>query len=447
MTQASPSQKSHLCRAVFLTAPASGQGKTTITAGLARLLKRRGLNVKVFKCGPDYLDPQILAQASGNSVEPLDLWMAGEEYCQQRFYMAAETADLIIVEGAMGMFDGTPSSADLAARFNIPMALVMDVKGMAQTAAAVATGLASFRDDIDVVGLIANNCATARHRELIEDYLPESLAFWANLPRSEEVGLPERHLGLVQAEEIRNELEQKFEAGADWLEQAGLAEKIETLPLTEFHEVIHYQTGTEGLDQALSGKRIAIAQDQAFSFIYQANLDLLKGMGAELSFFSPLHDQSVPECDAVWLPGGYPELHAQKLSDNADMLQSLHKFVSAGGHVLAECGGFLYCMETLTDLQDNVHPMVGAMQGHGAMRGKRGCQGMQSAMLPEGEVRAHAHHRSRSADNPEPIAYGKRQRHPAPGEAIYRTQNLTASYLHLFFPSNPKAVAGLFGAQ
>ena len=194
----------HSCPAIFLSAPASGQGKTTITAALARLLTEQGRCVRVFKTGPDYLDPQILQQASRQPVVQLDLWMAGEAWCQHQLYQAAEVADLIIIEGAMGLFDGEPSSADLAARFGVPVAIVMDVKGMAQTAAALAQGLVSFRDDFAVAGLIANNCATQRHRELIEEALPETIPFIANLPKSEQVALPERHLGLVQAEEVRD---------------------------------------------------------------------------------------------------------------------------------------------------------------------------------------------------------------------------------------------------
>ena len=139
-----------------------------------------------------------------------------------------------------------------------------------------------------------------------------------------------------------------------------------------------------------------------------------------------------------------PELHAQSLAANSDMRNALKAFYETDKPILAECGGFLYCLQTLTDLEEIQYPMAGLLMGHGAMRGKRGCQGMQSAPLPEGEVRAHAHHRSRSYDTPEPIAYGKRQRHPAPGEAIYRERSLTASYLHLFFPSNPNAIATIF---
>ncbi|MEM7563473.1 MAG: cobyrinate a,c-diamide synthase [Pseudomonadota bacterium] len=424
------------CPALFLAAPASGQGKTTITAAISRMLRRQGKVVRVFKTGPDYLDPQILEQASGQPVQQIDLWMAGEEWCQHQFYEAAKVADLILIEGAMGMFDGEPSSADLAARFGVPIVVVMDVKGMAQTAGAIVTGLANFRDDVEVVGMIANKCGTERHRQLIEDTLPESIPLIANLERSEEIALPERHLGLVQAAEVSEELEQRFEAGADWLVQAGLENILDHFKSVEFTDA-----PPAAVEARLQGLKVGVARDEAFSFIYESNLKLLRDLGAEVSFFSPLHDTALPSVDALWLPGGYPELHAKGLAENQSMREEMKQFHQAQKPILAECGGLLYCLETLTDLEENCFDMAGILQGHGAMRGKRGCQGMQTVPLPEGDVRAHAHHRSRSSDTPEPIAHGRRQRHPAPGEAIYREGNLTATYLHMFFPSNPDAIA------
>lgn len=431
------------CPALFLSAPASGQGKTTISAGLARLLKRQGKIVRVFKTGPDYLDPQILEQASGQPVEQLDMWMAGEDWCQQKLYEAAHVADLIIIEGAMGMFDGEPSSADLAARFNIPIAIIMDVKGMAQTAAAIALGLASYRNDCKVVGLIANKCGSDRHRELIKDALPSSLPLLATLKRSEDIALPERHLGLVQASEVVEQLEQRFEIAADNLLAAGLDKEL-TVHLTP---VEFLRREIPAVKPVLSGLTIGIARDAAFSFIYESNLRLLREMGATITFFSPINDANLPDADALWLPGGYPELHCQQLSENHSLISQLKDFYFANKPILAECGGFLYCLQTLMDLNNVEYPMAGLIEGQGAMRGKRGCQGMQTAMLPEGEVRAHAHHRSRSTNTPPPIAHGKRQRHPAPGEAIYRQRGLTASYLHLFFASNVYAVAHLFSGK
>lgn len=424
------------CPALFLSAPASGQGKTTITAGLARYFTKLGKVVRVFKTGPDYLDPQILEQASGQPVEPLDLWMAGEADCKHKLYEAACVADLILIEGAMGMFDGEPSSADLAATFGIPIAIVMDVKGMAQTAAALAAGLANFRSDYQVAGLIANNCGSERHSQLIRDALPDDLPLIAALARNPEVSLPERHLGLVQASEIRDELELCIERGAQWIADSGL---------TNLPKPVAFEDATiDKPEPLLEGINIGIARDEAFTFIYAANVRLLEKMGAKCQYFSPLHDTELPDVDALWFPGGYPELHANKLAENQAMTLATRDFFKSNKPILAECGGFLYAMQTLTDLQGNTFPMLGILEGHGAMRGRSGCQGMQTAILPEGEVRAHAHHRSRSEGTPQAIAHGRRQRHPAPGEAIYRERNLTATYLHMFFPSNPDAIAKVF---
>lgn len=441
------------CPALFLTAPASNQGKTTITAALARYFTNQGKVVRVFKTGPDYLDPQILAQASKQPVEQLDIWMAGDDYCQDKLFQAAQVADLILVEGAMGMFDGDPSSADLAARFGIPMAIVMDVKGMAQTAAALATGLANFRDDVQVAGLIANRCGSERHAELIRDALPENLPLLATLKRDEAITLPERHLGLVQADEVKDELEIRFEAAVEWLKETQDKGLLALPKAVAFYSInkkvsVNNQTDAEQtIEQRLAGKTIAVAKDAAFSFIYDANLIALQSMGAKVVFFSPLKDQTLPEADALWLPGGYPELHAKALSDNTAMRQAIHAFYQTGKGILAECGGMLYSLNDLTDLNDDCYPMLGILEGQGAMRGKRGCQGMQTAVIPQGDIRGHAHHRSRSANTPEPVGYGRRQRHPAPGEAIYQQKGLTASYLHLFFPSNLNATAKLFLAD
>ncbi|TEW56536.1 cobyrinate a,c-diamide synthase [Psychromonas sp. RZ22] len=439
--------KKACCPALFLAAPASGQGKTTITAAIARYFTVQGKVVRIFKTGPDYLDPQILAQASNAHVEQLDMWMAGENYCQQKLYEAAQQADLILVEGAMGLFDGEPSSADLAARFNIPIAIVMDVKGMAQTAAAVAIGLANFRDDYNCYGLIANNCSTDRHAQLIREALGDKLPLLACLKKDADIALPERHLGLVQASEVFDELEEKFTRSCDWL-QDGVTRADSVSPLLTLPESVDFYAGeTEQVGKLLSGKTIAIARDVAFSFIYQANTRLLEEMGATLVYFSPLTDTELPDADALWLPGGYPELYAGKLAANSALRAQIVEFYEAGKPVLAECGGFLYCLNELVDLEDQHHKMLGLLNGQGSMSGKRGCQGMQKAILPEGEIHGHAHHRSRAIMQIDAMGYGQRQRHPAPGEAIYRDKKLTASYLHLFFPSNPRLIADLFTGQ
>lgn len=436
------------CPALFIAAPSSGQGKTTVTAAMARLFKRQGYKVRVFKTGPDYLDPQILEQASGNPVEPLDLWMAGEAFCRQALYEAAVNSDLILIEGAMGLFDGEPSSADLAVTFGVPVALLMDVKGMAQTAAAIAVGLAGYRDDLQIAGLIANGCGTERHAQLIREALPDDLPLLATLGRDDAVALPERHLGLVQPSEVETEIEERLERGADWLQASGLTQLPEAVAFSPVAPALQEDRlkAYANTKDVLQGKIIAVARDAAFTFIYRANLELLQHFGAEVVFFSPLTDSSLPDADALWLPGGYPELHVEQLSANGRMRDAIQAFYQSGKLILAECGGFMYCLDHLVDLSGQSFPMLGLLSGEAAMRNKGGCQGMQTAPLPEGDVRGHSHHRSLSRSTPEPLAYGRRQRHPAPGESVYRQQGLTASYLHLFFPSNPEAIARLFGS-
>lgn len=423
------------CPALFISAMASGQGKTTVTAALARLHRNQGRKVRVFKTGPDYLDPQILALASGQPVEPLDLWMSSPEHCRDQLFRAAQEADLILIEGAMGLLDGDPSSADLAGLFGIPVAVVINARGMAQTTAAIAYGLAHFRQDFQFAGVITNALGSERHRELIKDSLPADTPLLASLMRDESLALPERHLGLVQPDE-QEDLDVRLNRCAEQLAGSPLAEFLPSVTFSGKH--------LEPAPLLLAGKRIAVARDRAFSFIYAANTRLLKDMGASLHYFSPLSDSALPDADALWLPGGYPELHAENLAANHAMHAALKDFQAQGKPILAECGGMLYVQHRLTDLEDREHAMVGLIPGHGVMRGRGGCQGMQTAPLPEGELRGHAHHHSRSHDTLPPLAHGRRQRHHAPGEAIVRAGALTATYLHLFFPSNPEATARLF---
>ncbi|MGJ8581809.1 MAG: hypothetical protein ACSHWR_05830, partial [Psychromonas sp.] len=239
-------------------------------------------------------------------------------------------------------------------------------------------------------------------------------------------------------------LETKFTLGCEWLVD-GVNRAAANSPLLNLPaDVDFYSAEKTQVPPLLTGKHIAIAQDLAFSFIYQANTRLLEEMGGTLHYFSPLKGDELPEADALWLPGGYPELYAAQLAENTDLQAQISAFNKAGKPILAECGGFLYCLNELVDLDNKHHKMLGLLEGYGSMSGKRGCQGMQKAILPEGEIHGHAHHRSRAIMAMQPIGYGQRQRHPAPGEAIYRTDNLTASYLHLFFPSNPKLIADLF---
>lgn len=425
------------CPALLISAPASGQGKTTITAALARFHKNQGRKVRVFKTGPDFLDPMILEQASGHAVYQLDLWMGGEDHCKHLLYQAAKEADLILIEGVMGLFDGNPSSADVATLFNIPVLVVIDATSMAQTFGALAHGLASYRKELPFAGVIANRVASQAHGEMIAESLPSGMRYFGGIPRSQEVELPSRHLGLVQADEIKN-LESILSNAAHVLEE----NKINVMPDPVAFTASDF-TATNIIDK-LKGQRIAVARDAAFSFIYRANLELLEAMGAELCFFSPLADTSIPDADALYFPGGYPELHLQALEKNTAMHESIRKHQMSGKPIVAECGGMLYLLQSLTDKSGESAQMAGLLPGHATMQKRLANLGLHSAALPEGEMRGHTFHHSKMHSSAEPIVITQSTRKNGRGEAVYRDKRLHASYMHLYFPSNPTATAKLF---
>jgi cobyrinic acid a,c-diamide synthase len=423
------------CPALLVAAPGSGQGKTTVTAALARLHARQGRRVTVFKCGPDFLDPQIHAVASGKPCENLDFGMCGEADARWRLARAARESDLILVEGVMGLFDGEPSAADIACRFRIPVMALIDAAATAQTFGAIAHGLANYRPGLPFAGVLANRIASAGHGALVRDSLPAGMGWFGALPRNPEAALPERHLGLWQAAEI-NDLGERLDRLADGLAASAAVDLPEP--------VVFADAPPPRSERLLAGRRIAIARDAAHAFIYPANLETLAGLAADLCFFSPLAGDALPDCDAVWLPGGYPELHAPALAARRPLWAALHRHVADGKPMLAECGGMMSLFETLVDLDGREHRLGGLLPGRTLMQQKLAALGTQFVDLPEGSLSGHTFHHSTSETSLQPLA---RARTPAgyPGEAVFREGRLTASYLHLYFPSNPDAVARLFG--
>jgi cobyrinic acid a,c-diamide synthase len=420
------------CPALFVSAPASNQGKTTLTAALARLHSAQGRTVRVFKTGPDFLDPMILERSSGSPAYQLDLWMGGEEHCRALLFAAAGVADLILIEGVMGLFDGTPSSADLAQLLGVPVLAVIDAESMAQSFGAIAHGLATYRQGLPFYGVLANRVAGARHAELLQQGMRPEPPYLGAVMRDSKMELPDRHLGLVQAQEV-GDLEARLTIAAAALQETCLAE----LPApVEFAAA----APAAAPEPVLRAVRIGVARDRAFSFLYQANLDLLRELGAELRFFSPLVDSELPEVDSVYLPGGYPELHLTQLSANRGMVRALRQHVDAGKPLYAECGGMLYLMESISDAE-----MAGILPGKVTMQPRLKGLGYQCAPLPGlGTLRGHTFHHSTLETSLIPWARGERLFNTSPGEAIYREGNLIASYLHNYFPSNPRAAARLF---
>ncbi len=422
------------CPALLISAPASGQGKTTVTAALARLYRKQGKAVTVFKTGPDFLDPMILQQASGQPVYQLDLWMGGEDHCRQLLYNAASQSDIILIEGVMGLFDGTTSSADLAELFDIPVLAVIDATSMAQTFGAIAHGLATYRQGLPFAGVIANRVGSLNHGDMLAESL-QDIAYIGALPRDTECELPSRHLGLVQAEEIKD-----LDARIDKAVEHFVVAEFNYLPAP----VTFSAPKISQPDSLLKGLKIAVARDSAFAFVYRANLELLEEMGAELIAFSPLHDDKLPVADSLYLPGGYPELHLDALANNHAMLSSIRDHHQQNKPIVAECGGMLYCLQNLTDKEDCSQPLLGILPGEAKMQSRLANLGMHSVQLPEGELHGHTFHHSSMETDIEPITSSVSSRKRGRGEAVYRQGRVHASYLHLYFPSNPEASARLF---
>jgi cobyrinic acid a,c-diamide synthase len=429
----------HSCPALLISAPASGSGKTSVTAAIARHARHAGKRVRVFKTGPDYLDPMVLERASGHPVYQLDLFMGGLDHCRALLAEAAAGSDLILVEGVMGLFDGAPSSADLAEAFGLPVLAVIDAGGMAQTFAALALGLQSYRRDrIKLCGVVANRVGSEGHGRMVAEGLPPDLPLVAALQRRQDLALPERHLGLVQALELPG-LDAQLD---DWARAWGEASQG-----FEFQPVQFDAEPAPALPPLLQGRRIGVAQDAAFSFIYPANLDCLRALGAQVISFAPIEGQTLPEaCDALWLPGGYPELHAPALRANPRFFADLAAHLAAGRPLLAECGGMLALADSLTDGEGTEHAMAGLMPGSARLGKRLAALGMQAIDWPEGPLRGHTFHYSSFETPLAPIARASNPNGGKAAEALYQQGALRASYIHHYFPSNPEAIAAFFSS-
>ena len=352
-------------RGLIVAASRSGSGKTTVTLGLLAALRRRGIVVRAGKAGPDYIDPAFHAAATGAASVNLDSWAMPPGLLDALAGEAAQSAELLIVEGVMGLFDGvagppgrTGSTADLATRFGLPVLLVLDVSGQSQTAAAVVRGLAWHDPDVRIAGVVLNRVGSERHRVLVEDAIDAlDIPVFGAVPRDAVLTIPERHLGLVQAQE-----------------HADLAARLDRLAdMTQRHlDLDRIVAGAAPLTVAAPshrpalpppGQRIAVAADAAFTFMYPHLCDGWRRGGAEIVAFSPLADEPPPnDCDACWLPGGYPELHAGGLANAHRFQEGLRRF-GATRPVHGECGGYMVLGEGLEDAQGMRHAMVGLL-GH-----------------------------------------------------------------------------------
>lgn len=436
----------------------SGVGKSSVSLALVAALCRRGLQVQTFKVGPDYLDPGHLARLSGRPCYNLDGWMSDEGYVRQLFYDACVDADIAIVEGVMGLFDGSSatslqgSTAQIAGWLQAQVLLVVNAHGMARSIAALVQGYAGFDPAVRIGGVVANMCGSASHGELLSQALAA-----ARLPpllgaihRDDFPDLPSRHLGLVSAEE--------FEWDTELCNRLGAVAEAR-IDLDHLMTLVAAGESPEGhpatVNRPEAGHlRIGIARDAAFQFYYPDLFDALEKRGVELCFFSPLEDGSVPlGCDALYLGGGYPEVHAETLSANRSMLQSVADFCRSERPVYAECGGLIY-LSLGVERDDRRWPLVGLLPSWAHLLEKRKALGYVEATLQrpslfgdcETRLRGHEFHYSELCSDPIGVdgwqsAYRlKQNRSGNCRDEGYQKGLVLASYAHLHLVSQPQAI-------
>jgi len=433
----------------------SGVGKTSVTLGLIAALRRRGLRVQPFKVGPDFLDPTWHRLAAERQSYNLDTWMTDYEYVQQLFAAKTQDADIAIVEGVMGLFDGASatslagSTAQIAALIKAPVLLVATAKGAGRSFAATVKGFAEFDESCSVAGVVANHCGSSRHAEVLREAMQSvnlcPLVGW--IQRDALTMLPSRHLGLHSADqscgEIIERLADSVEASLDLdrlLELANCAEALKTPSKS---------SETDG-KRVADKFRIAVAYDEAFHFYYPDNLELLTSCGAEIVKFSPLHDATLPEnISCLYLGGGYPEEFAEQLAENHSMRQAIKDYAEADGRLYAECGGLMYFSQSLQDRDGKTWPMVGVLPFSTRMLTQYKRLGYVQTELSEAcllgpagmKLRGHEFHYSEIVDE-EASDWSRVYRlSNARGSgtrlAGYARGNVLASYVHQHFGSQP----------
>ncbi len=417
----------------LLAGTQSGCGKTTITLALLQYLQTQQKAVASFKVGPDFLDPYWHQAVTRQQSYNLDTRMVGLEHSQKLLNQQAFELDFAVIEGVMGLFDGRTgvgkdgSSADLAKALDCPVILAVDAKGISGSMVALVSGYCDYaqRMGVEIAGVIANRVGSAHHAALLKGFLDDY-----NLPpllawmEKHAATLPERHLGLVMPEQ------ESVPGFADYFH----AEKDILLQAFSLWQNVPSQSHTAKL---LAGKTIAIAKDAVCCFIYPANIDCLQALGAEIKFFSILEGEAVPKtADALWLPGGYPELYGRQLGKSLSW-SSIRQFIQSGFPVLAECGGSMLLGETLTDQQDNIWSMAGILPFHSRMQEKLASLGYREDVSG---IRGHEFHYSVREMESEIDGCFQCER----GDQGMRYKNLRASYIHWYFASAPEIIAAWF---
>ncbi len=427
---------------VMIAAPSSTTGKTTITCGILRALKNRGLDVSSFKCGPDYIDPMFHSEVVGVRSTNLDLFFQSEE--QIRGFFVKNCAEISVMEGVMGYYDGIggtthrASSYELASVTKTPVILVVSPQGQSLSLVALIKGFLDYKQDSNIAGVILNKCSEAMHDMLKPAIEGEGIKVFGFLPKMQEISLESRHLGLVTVGEISG-IERKLDI---------LAEKMEQT--VDIDEIIALASGApkiegkiEQLQKVEEHKVVAVAMDEAFCFYYQENFDVLRELGCEIKFFSPLHDKELPEkTSCLYIGGGYPELYAKKLSANHKMRQAMAEAIKDGMPIIAECGGFMYLTQDIAG-----EKMVGALNGSCSDTGKLSRFGYvditakcDGAFIKKGDkIKAHEFHYWDCTKNGEAFLAKK----PITGkewECMVSQGKILAGFAHLYFRSNTEVL-------
>lgn len=437
---------------IMIAAPGSGSGKTTITCALLKALKNRGEQVVSYKCGPDYIDPMFHKQVIGIPSKNLDTFFTDEDATRELFLKNRTEKDFVVMEGVMGLFDGLGgireegSSYHLAKVTETPIVLVINAKGMGRTLIPMIAGFLKYDKEKLIKGVILNKMSKSYY-EIIKPLIEEELRIrvLGYFPDEKDINLESRHLGLVmpnESEDIQKRLQvmsKRFEKTVDVEEIEHIAEQAkELLPAQKPLNI----NGCS--DKECSRPVIAVAKDEAFCFYYEDNLLMLQENGAKITYFSPLHDTKLPDCcDALLIGGGYPELYAGELSRNVNMRNAIKQAIDTGMPIVAECGGFMYLHESITDKDGISHPMVGVIPATCSYKGKLvrfgyvEIQENKSCFLPEGQlIKGHEFHYFDSTDNGDCCTAQK----PTTGReypCVMEGDNYWMGFPHLYYPSNP----------
>jgi len=446
----------------IIAAPKSGAGKTTITLALMKALGRSGVKVAPFKAGPDYIDPSLHRLVCGRPSYNLDTWMMGTAGVQESFARGMIGADIGVVEGVMGLFDGKSgvvedgSTAHLARTLGLPVVLVVDASAMAGSVAPLVKGFVEFDKELDIAGVILNRVGSANHYKILKEALKKiRVRDFGYIPKASELLLPDRHLGLVTGAELGGSPEWRlFMKNAAKL----INGHVETGRLLRTAKAARVPANKGALISASAPARrpaIAVARDRAFSFYYDENLDMLRDLGARLRFFSPLKDEALPKgTDGVYLGGGYPELSAGALADNTRLRREIKAFSQSGRPVYAECGGLMYLGRALKGLDGKSYEMAGVFPWVSRMLTKRKRLGYRELRMKEGSpflkkggvIRGHEYHYSELRTRAGLETVYRVGKGAAATDEGYLVKRTLASYMHLHFRSNPEFARGFVRA-